>query len=47
VILYEQGYKAEYGYPADLTLLEVARGLDGDEIAGELETLYAIPVQIS
>jgi hypothetical protein len=47
VILYEQGFKAEYGYPSDLTLLEVAQGNDAQAIASEIESSYGIPVEIA
>ena len=47
VILYEQGFKAEYGYPADLTLLEVAQGSNPWAIAEQIEAGYGIPVEIA
>lgn len=47
VILYEQGFKAEFGYPSDLTLLEVARDQDPEELADAVGACYRIPVTIA
>ncbi len=44
VLRYEQGFKAEYAYPAELYLVELDDGLEADEIAEGLAERYGLPV---
>jgi hypothetical protein len=44
VVQYEQGYKAEFAYPADLYLLDVDPEWDPAEVQAELADRYRVPI---
>lgn len=46
IVRHERGYRAEYAYPAELIVAEVATGFDAEEVTAELASAYGVPARV-